>query len=232
MLPKFVLFIILGIFIVSEVKASCVILLHGLVRTSFSMRSIENALQKENYRVINIGYPSRKNSIEELAVSTIKSALQQCQNNQEINFVTHSLGGILVRQYLSEHDISNLNRVVMLAPPNKGSEVVDKLKNVPGFHFINGEAGLQLSANPNSLPNQLPDADFDVGIIAGNSSLNFIFASMISGENDGTVSVENTKLAGMKDHLVLPTNHTFIMYNKDVIKQVVYYLKHGQFKRD
>ena len=211
-------------------QASCVILLHGLVRSDYSMSKLEMALTQEEFKVINVDYPSRKYPIEELAEITIKPALSKCED-EKINFVTHSLGGILVRQYLSEHEVKNLSRVVMLGPPNHGSEVVDKLKNVPGFYFINGDAGLQLGTDENSILNKLGPATFDLGVIAGNSSLNFLFSPIIPGADDGTVSVESTKLEGMSDHIEMPVSHTFMMRNEQVIQQAIHYLKYGQFKR-
>ncbi len=204
------------------------ILLHGLARTASSMEKLEFSLQKENFHVVNLGYPSRDHSIQELSAIAITPALEQCSNRQ-FNFVTHSLGGILLRHYLSTRDIPDLHRVVMLGPPNQGSEVVDSMKDVPGFNFINGKAGRQLGTGESSIPNQLGRADFDVGIIAGSRSINFILSYLIPGIDDGKVSVERTKIEGMNDHIVIPTTHTFMMSNKHVIRQVVYYLNHGKF---
>ena len=212
--------------------SECVILLHGLVRSDGSMKKIERALTKESYDVVNVDYPSRDFPIEVLAEKTIKPVLEKCPEDQKVNFVTHSLGGILVRQYLSLHEISELHRVVMLGPPNKGSEVVDMIGHWPGFDFVNGEAGLQLGTDDKSIPNTLGAANFDVGIIAGTASLNFIFSSIVPGEDDGTVSVESTKLQGMNDHIKLPVSHTFMMNDKRVIMQVIHYLKHGNFIRE
>jgi len=150
-----------------------VVLLHGLARSPDSMETLERALKKEGFLVINDGYPSRQYPIELLAELAIKPALEKCPKKLNVNFVTHSLGGILVRQYLSKHEVKNLNRVVMLGPPNRGSEVVDKLGNIPGFHFINGDAGMQLGTGEISIPNTLGKANFDVGIIAGTRSVNW-----------------------------------------------------------
>ncbi len=195
------------------------------------MEPIEKALKKEHFNVVNISYPSRKGTIETLANNAIGSALESCSSGEKVNFVTHSLGGILVRQYLSQQKIANLSRVVMLGPPNKGSEIVDKLAGFPGFHFINGDAGLQVGTDKQSLPLTLGKANFDVGIIAGTKSINWILSSLIPDIDDGKVSVKSTKLEGMNDHIEMPVTHPFMMRNKAVISQIIYYLKVGQFER-
>jgi pimeloyl-ACP methyl ester carboxylesterase len=213
------------------VMADSVILLHGLARTGKSMQVLEQALEQHGYLVVNSDYDSRSSDIETLAQTAIEEALAACPQTQPVHFVTHSMGGILVRQFLAQHDIDNLGRVVMLGPPNKGSEVVDKLRDVPGFHFLNGDAGLELGTGAASVPNKLGRANFDVGIIAGTSSVNLILSSLIPGTDDGKVSVENTRLEGMNDHLEMAVTHPFMMRNDAVIEQVIHYLETGQFKR-
>jgi len=137
----------------------------------------------------------------------------------------------LVRQYLAEHGVKILKYVVMLGPPNKGSEVVDKLQKVPGFHFVNGDAGMQLGTGKLSVPNTLGSADFNVGVIAGNKSVNWILSSLIPGKDDGKVSIASTKLEGMNDHIEMSVTHPFMMKSDAVIDQVVFYLKYGKFER-
>ncbi|MCH9691016.1 MAG: alpha/beta hydrolase [Gammaproteobacteria bacterium] len=166
----------------------CVLLLHGLSRSADSMSELEHKLAQAEFIPINIDYPSRKFPIEQLAEKAIAPSLKRCPPGSDISFVTHSMGGILVRQYLSEHKLENLKRVVMLGPPNRGSEVVDKLKNFPGFHFINGDAGLQLGTGKLSLPNQLGAAKFELGIIAGTRSINLILSSLIPGTNNSEIT--------------------------------------------
>ncbi|MCP4875236.1 MAG: alpha/beta hydrolase [Gammaproteobacteria bacterium] len=212
--------------------ADSVILLHGLARSDKSMQKLAQALSDEGYCVQNVSYASTRNNVETLAIEAIDPALQACPAGSKINFVTHSLGGILVRQYLRDHKIENLGRVVMLGPPNKGSEIIDKLSDFPGFYFIHGDAGLQLGTGETSVPNQLGRADFDLGIIAGTRSVNLILSSLIPGVDDGKVSVENTRLEGMNDHLEMEVTHPFMMRNNRVIEQVIHYLKTGNFKRD
>ena len=187
------------------------------------------ALLEEDYSVHNVSYASTRKTIEQLAEEAIGPALKLCPAEHKLHFVTHSLGGILVRQYLSHHEIANLGRVVMLGPPNKGSEVVDKLGKFPGFRFINGDAGLELGTGESSVPNRLGAANFDLGIIAGTRSINLILSHMIAGVDDGKVSVESTKLEGMHDHLELEVTHPFMMRNNKVIEQVIHYLETGRF---
>jgi triacylglycerol esterase/lipase EstA (alpha/beta hydrolase family) len=206
-----------------------VILLHGLARTSSSMAKLAQRLSTENYQVINVDYPSRTYPIEQLAEQTISAALAKC-GDKPVNFVTHSMGGILVRQFLSQHKVKQLNKVVMLGPPNNGSEVVDKLSTLPGFHLVNGDAGLQLGTGEMSLPKQLGKANFNVGIIAGTQSINWLLSTLIPDADDGKVSVESTKVEGMNDHITMATTHPFMMRNDAVINQVIHYLKQGKFE--
>ncbi|WP_423898981.1 esterase/lipase family protein [Candidatus Pelagadaptatus aseana] len=205
------------------------ILLHGLLRSPASLNQLEQALRQEGYITVNQGYPSRDYPIEELAPIAIDPALEHCPEGSDINFVTHSLGGILVRQYASLNHIPNLKRVVMLGPPNKGSEVVDELEGFYGFEWINGQAGLQLGTSKTSVPNQLGAVNFDLGVIAGNRSINWILSGLIPGEDDGKVSIESTKIDGMNEHLVLPVNHAMMMDNESVIKAVILYLEQGHW---
>jgi pimeloyl-ACP methyl ester carboxylesterase len=209
-----------------------VILLHGLARTDRSMHKLGQALQKEGYSVHNVGYTSTRDNIETLAEESVGRALAACSAAGKVHFVTHSLGGILVRHYLRHHQIDNLGRVVMLGPPNKGSEVVDKLRDFPGFYFLNGDAGLELGTGATSVPNSLGEANFDLGVIAGTRSVNLILSRMIPGTNDGKVSVENTRLEGMNDHLEMEVTHPFMMRNSKVIDQVIHYLQSGSFRRE
>ena len=215
----------------ASAHTSCVILLHGLARTANSMTVLEDGLVGAGYKTVNLGYPSRQHSIEVLADKAIKPALEVCGSATPISFVTHSLGGILVRQYTATRKIPNLRYVVMLGPPNQGSEVVDKLQSMPGFYMLNGDAGTQLGTAPSSVPMRLGKANFNLGIIAGNRSVNWILSLLIPGDDDGKVGVQRTKLEGMNDHIVLAVNPPLMMQNQEVISQVLYYLKNGLFEQ-
>ena len=208
-----------------------VILLHGLVRTNQSMQKLESAFTAAGYVVANVDYPSRTRSIGELSETVIGAALADARLHEcaRIHFVTHSLGGILVRSYFAKHTDPRLGRVVMLGPPNRGSEVVDHLKSWELFQRLNGPAGSELGTDAKSVPNTLGPVNFELGVIAGNRSINWINSLMIAGPDDGKVSVERTKVDGMKEHLVLPVTHPFMMKDRRVIEHTLRFLRTGSF---
>jgi len=208
-----------------------VILLHGLCRTTASMEKMARGLRREGFAVVNQNYPSRESGIEKLSDTAISAALENpvLAGCEKIHFVTHSMGGILVRSYLDRHQIGKLGRVVMLAPPNQGSEVVDKLGCWKVFQALNGPAGSELGTGAGSTPNQLGRVEFDLGVIAGDRSINWINSMMISGADDGKVSVERAKVAGMKEHVVVHFTHPFIMKRELVIGLTSRFLKQGSF---
>ena len=213
-------------------KDEAVILLHGLARGSGSMTSLVKPLQKAGYLVYNLNYPSTTLTIEEIAARFLHplvcSALERCGT---LHFVCHSMGGIVVRAYLKEYAGDSVGRVVMLAPPNHGSELVDFLKNSFFFKIIFGPAGQQLSTDEKSLPNSLGPAGFQLGVITGNVSWNPFSPWIFATAGDGKVSVASAALPGMQDMLVVPCGHTFIMRRAMVRRQILAFLQRGKFLR-
>ena len=214
----------------------CVILIHGLGRTYHSMNKMQNKLTQSGYHTVNLDYPSRKQTIEELAGNHIPPVLEECAhfNPDKIHFVTHSMGGIMVRMALKKSRPERLGRIVMLSPPNGGSEAVDDLKKRWYFSWINGPAGQQLSTDEHSVPNRLGPVDYPVGIIAGNeqSFFDIWLLSFFQGANDGKVSVERAEVEGMTDFIVVPQSHSFIMNAEYVQEETIHFLKNGYFSEN
>jgi len=210
-----------------EPAREAVVLLHGLYRSERAMRPLAERLAREGFEVHNVGYPSTEAPPDELEARISAQIEACCAAAPRLHFVTHSLGGILLRGLLAQHEPANLGRVVMLAPPNHGSEWVDWLGN--SFGFALGPTGRELGTAPDSLPNRLPKADYPLGVIAGTRSWNPLGAWLIPGANDGTVRVESTRLDGMSDFVELPSSHSWILRSDAAADAVVEFLRAGHF---
>ena len=219
--------------------ADCVVVLHGMARTAVGMAPVAGALEEAGFTVLNLDYPSRKEPIEALVggiEKTVGGFASGCGGR--VHFVTHSMGGLVARAYLNKHPLPNLGRVVMLAPPNQGSEVADFLTENSltrvAYNGFSGPAGGQLvTRQDEALVKTLGPVTYPVGVIAGDRSVNLILSwLLLPGADDGKVAVSRTTVDGMADFIVMHTTHPFMMMNKDVQKQVVAFLKDGAFTRD
>lgn len=210
-------------------QRQAVIILHGLARDAASMDPLAAALEAAGYAVYNVDYPSTSAAPAEL-IDMLRAEVDRCCTAApRLNFVTHSLGGLIVRAYLAQTRPANLGRVVMLAPPNHGSEIVDLLGGVWPFSRLFGPTAAQLGTARDSFPNRLPDPSYEVGIIAGDRPVNPLGAMVIPGADDGGVSLEGAKLEGMADFLAVHESHSRIMRSPEVAEEVVKFLRGGRF---
>jgi pimeloyl-ACP methyl ester carboxylesterase len=206
-----------------------VVLVHGMLSSPTAMTRIEKELSQNGYRVLNFGYDSRKSSIEDVTVDLERAIREQVPADAgTVHFVTHSLGGLVVRYYLSERTMKNLGRFVMIAPPNQGSIWGKTLvKNIPAVRYLLGITGEELQYSLKYRPAQPPPCEF--GVISGGTGTSRGLNPLIPGDNDATVAVEETKLDGMKDHIVIPGQHTMLLFQKRVIDNVISFLGTGRF---
>ena len=212
-------------------SADCVVLLHGLNRSWRTMGKFAESLQEEGFSTANVDYPSTTETIEVLAPKVVNEGLGQCRQTgaTKVHFVTHSLGGILVRYVQSQDPIPDLGRVVMLGPPNQGSEVIDKTRNWPGMKTLSGEAGMQLGTDAESIPSQLGPVDFELGVIAGTGTTNPFMSAMLPEADDGKVTVARTQVEGMDDFKIVSNSHFAMMKSDSVIRATTRFLRTGSF---
>lgn len=217
--------------VTADTTDECVVLLHGLNRSWRAMRPMAAALQKTGLTTVNVDYPSQSGNIEHIAPLAVGTGLSACRKAgaERIHFVTHSIGGILLRYQNKQLPIIDLGRVVMLAPPNQGSEIVDRTRDWPGFELLSGDAGAQLGTDESSMPAQLGPADFELGVIAGTGTINVFMSALLPNPDDGKVSVASTQVEGMDDFLVVGNSHRYITRSDVVIQNTISFLRHGHF---
>ena len=221
----------------STPAAETVVLLHGLGRARWSMAYLATKLAGAGYHVVNLSYPSRTMPLEEIAGDWLPAQLQArgVTSAARVHFVTHSMGGIVLRQWLAHTTPpENLGRVVMLAPPNAGSEIPEKLAAFPPFRWFTGVNGPRLGTRATDLPRALGPwraGAPPLGVIAGDRTLNPLFSAWLPGPDDGKVAVASTRLAGMTDTVVLHHSHTWLAWRPDTVAQVLSFLRVGHFLR-
>jgi hypothetical protein len=180
--------------------------------------------------VHNLGYPSRRAPIEELA-EDVGHRVSRLAGEGTVDVVTHSMGGIVLRAAVASGVVpaESVRRVVMLAPPNHGSELADRLKGYRIYRLALGPAGQQIGTGEHSVPLRLPAPPFEVGIIAGRRAVNPLFARVLGDESDGKVTVASAQVDGMRELVVVDRSHTFIMWAPDVLAHIFSFLDTGRF---
>ena len=211
-----------------------VVILHGVAISSRLTARLARFLAAAGYAVHNLDYPSKTVPLPELGPCWLaaKLAALGVDRSPRLHFVTHSMGGLIVRGYLAAHRPGNLGRVVTIVPPHHGSAVSDRLRSIPVVWRIIGRNLGALGTKPDAYWRTLPQrADFELGVIAGSRPLSPFGWCFLVGPNDGTVPESSTRLDGMADHIVLPSSHTLILFRKRTAAQAVAFLRTGCFAR-
>jgi hypothetical protein len=201
------------------------------------MLPIERRLHDRGFEVLNLDYASRAAEVSTLAADVAQRVAAFGNGEQPVDFVTHSLGGTLLRTAVSAGllPLERIGRAVMLGPPNGGSELADTLPHIPIlgalYRRVTGPAGMQLGTGLDGIARQLPPVAFALGVIAGNRSYNPVFSGILGGPSDGKVRVDRAQVEGMSDFIVVPRWHPLLMAAPDVIDQTLHFLEHGKFRR-
>jgi pimeloyl-ACP methyl ester carboxylesterase len=211
----------------------CVVLVHGLWRTTSSMSTLAERLEKEGYAVVNYGYAWRDGAIPDHGDELARRLPELVPASApRVHFVTHSLGGVVVRQMVHDHagepPVDRIGRVVMLAPPNGGSELADLLRRNGIARWICGPSLSDLGTSSSDPPHKLGAVRFECGVLTGDQT---IFGGLVfDGPSDGKVSLASARVEGLADFLVVPHGHSLLMYAEDVQHQVVAFLRDGRFE--
>ncbi len=211
-------------------RRDCVVLLHGLGESPFTMGALALALRRANYDVANIGYPSTSAPIETLVARHIRPLFDRYRDAGRLHFVTHSLGGVLLHAALSNYMPTNLGRVVMTAPGLKGSDALEIYRRNWLFRMMFGPAAYQSGTGEDAFAHVLEqEARYPLGVIAGCVSLDPIANVVVPWPHDGKISVARTRIRGMADHIVLMTPHDLTASDPLAIAQTLHFLTHGHF---
>lgn len=207
-----------------------VLLLHGLAETSWWMMPLACALRAAGYEPVLLDFPSTRYPIESLIREYLDTAIEKLPPYKKLHFIGHSLGSVMIRSYLQHNKPKNTGRFVMMAPGNHGSPVLSVYKHLPLYKFFLGPAGIQSAADDDSYASALSETmPVETGIIAGCVPLDPLSIFSMPWPHDGKTTVEDTRLAGMTDHITLFTAHDLMMFDPVAIYQAVYFLRHGHF---
>lgn len=203
-----------------------VVLIHGLGRSNMAMWRLADRLEDADYYVQRVGYRSLTRTPDQI-VSEISTQINQCclHHSNKVHFVGHSLGGLLIRSYLQNHDVEQLGNVVLIGTPNKGTTVVDEFRDHPLFGLF-GPMTAALGTDKKNFPSRLTAPDYPVGIIAGYVKND---NPMIPGPNDGLVSVDSTRLKNMTDFIEVEVGHSMMRYDENVAKYTINFLRNQVF---
>ncbi|MAG93468.1 MAG: hypothetical protein CMJ48_06940 [Planctomycetaceae bacterium] len=212
-------------------SGKAVILLHGIIRSSKSMAAMRKPFEEAGYRVFSFDYASTQTSIL-TAADHLHQVVASLEGVEEVNFVVHSMGGLVVRAMLAKHKDKRIKRLVMLGVPNNGAALADLLKKYRAYSLLFGPAGQELVSDPKGLIAQLPTPDFEFAVIAGGKGTLHGYNPLVPGDDDGTVGVASTRLPGAADFMLVHSIHSFLMYRAESVDAAVRFIKTGRLREE
>lgn len=203
------------------------ILVHGLWMYPVMMTLMQHRLERCGYLVESWAYQSVRVSLRENAARLAEYCSRH--DAQRLHLAGHSLGGLIALNAAATKRIPRLGRVVMLGTPFAGSFSARCLERLPGGRWMLGECMSEWLREPR------PDAadGLDVGVVAGDGGIGLgrLIAPELPLPNDGVIHVDETRVPGMRDHIVLNVSHTEMIASAPVARQVCAFLKDGRFER-
>ena len=207
-----------------------VLLLHGMLRSPASMAPMAEHLRQAGFATETFGYASSRLPIQRHGAA-LRRLIEQWEGPTRIDLVTHSMGGLVVRSALSERPDPRVGSVVMLAPPNQGACRADAWQQTKAYRELLGPSGQQMVTAADGFCRTLPPPPVPFAVIAGGIG-RWGFSLLIPGDDDGTVGVDEARLDGMSDFLVVRAQHTFLIRSRAAREAVVRWLRDGRLRRD
>lgn len=217
---------------IQAVSGPTVIVLHGLGEGRRSMRPLVEYLRNTiDATVLSFGYASTSAGIDDHGRS-LASVIKGLPHADSISFVGHSMGNLVVRRWMglaAEDDLARVRRMVMLGPPNQGSELARKVAKISVLAALSNGAARELVLEWNRISPDLAVPPCPFGIVAGGKGDERGYSSFLAGDDDAVVRVEETRLPGAHDFLLLPVHHAAMMKNAGVQQATAAFLKTGRF---
>jgi len=208
-----------------------VVLIHGILRSSKCMSAMAETLEQAGFHTFQFDYPSTQVSIPD-AAEYLHQTIESLEGIEELSIVAHSMGGLVTRAYFAEHHDPRFRRVVMVGTPNHGAELADLVHRNFLVRTAAGPGGRQLVTDPEGLIPSLPAPKCEFAIIAGARNNPAGWNPFIPGDDDGTVTVESTRLVGAADFSTVQTTHTSLLRNREALDQTLRFLGEGRLCAD
>jgi pimeloyl-ACP methyl ester carboxylesterase len=213
---------------IAPASGHLVLLIHGLGRAKESFAGLEAALSAAGYQADSVNYPSTRRGLAAHA-DQLERLLNRLEGVERVSFVTHSLGGLVLRELLVRDSAWKTRiqpgRAVLIAPPNQGSAIADRFQDFAPFEWLLGGGG---QAATSAAAGALPAPPIPFAVIAGGRGDDAGYNPLLEGDDDGVVTVQETRLDGAAGYLLVDAVHTVVMNHPQTIAAVLSFLEDGR----